>query len=193
MENRRRWLVVILTALLVPLLMSFVVPPSFSLTLQIPAAMAIKRLGLSIGERADAVIVVSVLTAWLSIALPVAIATLMLTSKNRAIKLAGVSVLIGVTVWLLIAGRSQKERVYVGIYEHGFERSDFHPNGNCWRPPYWLEGVAPVLRGTANYAAVRVTFVGDATSLGGHGHLGTYVREVKVNKVLSVEPAQPCR
>jgi hypothetical protein len=193
MRSRGRWLFIFLVTLSLPLLAVFALPPSFWLTLQIPAAMAIKRLGLSIGDSDTAMIVASVLVAWLSLAFPIAILSYVITSSRRAVRLVGVVGLIGVIVWLLVAGRSQRQRVYAGTYQHGFERSEFYPDGNCWRPPYWMDGFAPALHGFGNNSAVRVTFVGDATSLGAYGHLGAYLRRVQVSKVISVEPAQPCR
>ncbi|HLH07077.1 MAG TPA: hypothetical protein VKW78_07565 [Terriglobales bacterium] len=181
-----------LTAVLLSLFVVFALPSSFGLALQIPAAMAVNKLELyRAGETAT--VIVSVLVAWFSIALPIALFAYLLTSVNRVARLTAAALLIAVAGWLVIAGRSQKQRVYVGTYEHGFERSDFHPNGDCWRPPYWLDGFAPALHGFGDNSAVRVTFVGDATSVGGYGHLGAYIRQIRVSKVLSVEPAQPCR
>ena len=189
----RRWLVITLAAVLILVFMVFVLPPSFTLPLQTPEVMATRKLGLSFGPGTTAMVVVSVLVAWFSIALPIALFTYILTSASRVARLTAAALLIAVAGWLVITGQSQKQRVYVGTYEQGFERADFYPDGNCWRPPYWMDGFAPALHGFGNYSAVRVTFVGDATSIGGYGHLGAYVRRVQVSKVLSVEPAQPCR
>jgi hypothetical protein len=189
----RRWLVITLATFLTPIFVVFVLPPSFGLALQIPEVMAIRKLGLSLGGGATAMVIFSVLVAWSSIAFPIALFAYILTSTNRVARLTAAALLIALAGWLLITGRSQKQRVYAGPYEQGFERSDFYPDGNCWRSPYWMDGFAPALHGFGNYSAVRVTFVGDATSVGGYGHLGAYVRRIQVSKVLSVEPAQPCR
>jgi hypothetical protein len=180
-------LVITLAGVLIPLFMVFVLPPSCALALQIPGVMAIRKLGLSFGSETTAM-VVSILVAWFSIALPVVFFAYILTSTNRVVRLTAVGLLIAIAGWSLITGRSQKQRVYVGTYQHGFERSDFYPNWNCWRPPYWMDGFAPALHGFGNHSAVRVTFVGDATSLSRYGHLGAYVRAVRVSKVISVEP-----
>jgi len=39
---------------------------------------------------------------------------------------------------------------------------------------------------------VTVKFVGDESSIGGYGHMGAYLRQVKVVRVLEVGPALPC-
>jgi hypothetical protein len=182
-----RWLVVTLAAVLIPLFMVFVLPPSFALALQVPAVMAISKLG-----RGGNTAFVSVFVGWFSIALPIAFCAYILSGTNRVARLTTAALLIAVAGCVVITGRSQKQHVYVGTYQQGFERSDFYPDGHCWRPPYWMERFSPELHGFGNSSAVRVAFVGDATAVGGYGHLGAYVRRVQVSKVISVEPAQPC-
>jgi hypothetical protein len=89
---------------------------------------------------------------------------------------------------------------FEGIWERGFERSDFFVNGNCHRPRYWLglsgsgsEELYGKIRALDRPRAVRVKFVGTTTPMGSYGHMGQYLREVQVEKVISVEPAQPCK
>ena len=191
--RNRRWLVITFAAILIPLCMVFVLPPSFSLTLQIPEVMAIRKLGFKSGGGTAPMVVLSILVGWFSIAFPFVVFAYFLTSRNRVVRLTMAALLITLAGWLAITGRSEEQRVFVGTYEYGFERSAFYPNGNCWQPPYWMDGFAPALHGLENSPAVKVAFVGDATSLGGYGHMGTYVRRVHVNRVISTEPAQPCR
>ena len=84
---------------------------------------------------------------------------------------------------------------FEGIWERGFEHSDFFVNGNCDRPSYWLRGSEEFygkIRALDRPTAVRVKFVGTTTRMGSYGHLGKYLREVQVEKVISVEPARPC-
>src|SRR6267142_4822800 len=93
-----------------------------------------------------------------------------------------------------VLGVHNKE--FEGTWENGFERSDFYYGGECWRLPYWLEPT-PELNGRfdalGNPPAVRVKFVGDTTSMGSYGHLGQYLREIRVMRIIEVETAQPCR
>lgn len=188
-----RWLVIVLAAIFIPLCMVFLLPPSFALALQIPEVMAIRKLGLKSGGGTAPMVVLSILVAWFSIAFPFVVFGYLLTSKNRVVRLTASALLITLTGWVVITGGRQEQRVFVGTYEYGFERSEFYPNGNCWRPPYWMDGFAPALQGLENSPAVKIAFVGDSTSLGGYGHLGAYVRRVHVAKIISAEPAQPCR
>jgi Type III secretory pathway, component EscT len=84
---------------------------------------------------------------------------------------------------------------FEGIWESGFEHSDFFVSGNCDRPRYWLRGSEEFygrIRAFDSPTAVRVKFVGTTTRMGSYGHLGQYLREVQVEKIISVEPARPC-
>jgi hypothetical protein len=84
---------------------------------------------------------------------------------------------------------------FEGIWERGFERTRFFVNGNCHRPSYSLRGSEEFyekIRALDRPRAVRVKFVGTTTRMGSYGHMGQYLREVQVEKVISIEPAQPC-
>ena len=91
--------------------------------------------------------------------------------------------------------RAERNREYEGTWEQGFERSDFHYAGECWRPPYWLIPTPEIHEelGKTQTGALNVRFVGDATAIGRYGHLGQYVREIRVVRIIEVRPAAPCR
>ena len=78
----------------------------------------------------------------------------------------------------------------------GVERTDFYDGSKCWHLPYWL---APTLElGTrvdalGNPPAVQVKFLGDTTSIGPYGHLGQYLREIRLVRIIEVNVARPCR
>lgn len=92
--------------------------------------------------------------------------------------------------------RGKHHKEYEGTWEGGIERSDFYDRGGCWHLPYWLE---PTPELSSRFAAlgypraIKLKFVGDTTSIGSYGHLGQYLREIRVVRVIGVEAAQPCR
>jgi hypothetical protein len=84
--------------------------------------------------------------------------------------------------------------VFAGYYYHGFEKSDFKPNGTT--DVWWLSGnissvvnlfIAPSRNELPQvkepvYLVVR----GSLTPGGGYGHLNAYKRELSVTEVLEV-------
>src|SRR6185369_739101 len=88
---------------------------------------------------------------------------------------------LAVTLAFQISGSRNKE--FEGIWEQGFEHSDFFVGGNCDRPRYWLRGTEDFysqVHALGNPTAVRVKFKGTTTRLGSYGHLGQYIREIQV-------------
>jgi len=84
-------------------------------------------------------------------------------------------------------------RTFSGRYVFGFEVSEFTPTGRQER--WWLGGeigpitnrlVAPVGEKPAMHSPVFVTVEGQLSSPGRHGHLGQYIRELRVTRVISV-------
>jgi hypothetical protein len=184
-----RQLVVLLVSLALPPALIIVLPSSIALALQIPGELAVRKLGASGGFA----VVTGLLICWVSLAVPVAFLIEVMVSRNRVAKALLLGLFSILCIVLVVTGRSQKDRVFVGTFEYGFERSDFYPNGQCWRPPYWLVPL-PEIHGRMNSlgSVVTVRFVGDATSIGSYGHMGTYVRQVRVIRVLDVQPARSC-
>jgi hypothetical protein len=91
--------------------------------------------------------------------------------------------------------RGETSTEFEGTWEMGFEQSDFFIGRNCARPRYWLhasEDVYSKVSTLGDPRAVRIKFVGTSTRMGDYGHLGQCLREVHVEKVLSIEPTQPC-
>jgi hypothetical protein len=97
---------------------------------------------------------------------------------------------------LLFEARGKHNEEYQGTWEVGFEQSNFYDHGGCWRTPYWLEPTPELssrFAALGNPRAVKVKFVGDTTSIGEYGHLGQYLRSIRVVRVIDVEAAQPCQ
>jgi hypothetical protein len=129
-----------------------------------------------------------------------------------AVVLAAVVIAIEKTIWhrrrlfvacavaacaiLFFEARGKHNKEFEGTWEVGFEQSNFYDGGGCWHTPYWLEATPELYSRFAalgNPRAIKVKFVGDTTSIGGYGHLGQYLRLIRVVRVIDVESAQPCR
>jgi hypothetical protein len=129
-----------------------------------------------------------------------------------AVVLAAVVIVIEKTIWhrrrlfvtcavaacaiLFFEARGKHNREFQGTWEVDFEQSNFYDGGGCWHTPYWLEATPELysrLATLGNPRAVKVKFVGDTSSIGGYGHLGQYLRLIRVVRVIDVESAQPCR
>jgi len=104
-------------------------------------------------------------------------------NRFRAFSYIFASLLAAIVVFWAIA---TKNRTYEGILQHGFERSDFYPRGDCSASPYWFEAKGEaadqlnkrwVELGRPN--GLRLRFVGDLTHIGLWGHLGKYKREIQ--------------
>jgi hypothetical protein len=92
--------------------------------------------------------------------------------------------------------RGESNQTYTGTVEWGFEVSAFHPNGNCSRPAYWFDSDTPgggeILQRWLDLGrprAMRVTFVGDLSSLGRWGHIGGYIRQIRAVKLIDASAA----
>jgi len=87
----------------------------------------------------------------------------------------------------------QSAQTFSGRHVFGFEVSEFTPAGRQER--WWLGGeigpithrlVAPLGEKPAMHSPVFVTVEGELSSPGRHGHLGGYIRELRVTRVISV-------
>jgi len=92
-------------------------------------------------------------------------------------------------------GGAQFER-YSGFYRQGFEQSDFYPGDGGG--PWWLSydgdfwsRIEPFGKGAGrgNYVLVRIEVAGELSAVGDYGHLGAYQRELRVERLLSVDAA----
>lgn len=174
-----------------PILSAFVLlllPPAFALVLQIPAALVLQKAGLS----GTVAVITSLVVDWFLLTLLAGAFYIGLISESLVSRLCVLVTLLLLVIFYVVGGRPEYGKTYTGLYEHGFERSAFYPNGQCWRPSYWVDAM-PELDLPKDSSAVEVTFIGDTTSIGSHGHLGGYIRETRVIKVLAAKPAAPCR
>lgn len=183
------------SAFLVFLVGDFFVPPMVDLLLW-PGDRASRVLGIS---EIGAGLVVGTVIAWV---LWTAIFATIIAAIKRFLwphkKLFLVCALAFVAV-LFFQARGTHNQEYDGTWEFGFEWSAFYPRGGCWRPPYWLESTSELsgpsgkLEALGNPSAVRIKFVGDTSWVGSYGHLGGYMREIRVVRVIDVRAARPCR
>lgn len=183
------------SALLVFLVGVFFVPPIAGLLLW-PGDRASRMLGISEVEEG---LVVSIVIAWVLWA--AVFATMIAVIKqflwpHRKLSLVCAIVIVAA---LFFQARGSHTKEYDGTWEFGFERSAFYLGGACLRPPYWLEptselsGPSGKLEALGNPTAVRIKFIGDTNWVGAYGHLGGYMREIRVVRVIDVQAAQPCR
>ena len=176
-------------------LAGFFVPPIFALLLW-PGARVSRMLGIS---EVGAALATGIVISWV---LWAAVFAVMIAAVKQALwphrKLFWVCFSVVVAVLFFEAcGTHNKE--YEGTWEFGFERSDFYAGSGCWRPPYWLEptselsGLSGKLELLGNPSAVRIKFIGDTSWVGPYGHLGRYMREIRVVRLIDIQAARPCR
>jgi hypothetical protein len=82
----------------------------------------------------------------------------------------------------------EASRRFSGQYIFGFEQSDFTPSGSKER--WWLDGnIGPITRRAIQMHPLFLVVEGELSSRGKHGHLGAYVRELRVTRVVSASSA----
>ena len=84
-----------------------------------------------------------------------------------------------------------------GTFESGPEQSEFFPDGDCSKKPFWFHfpdnyDMNARIKALEFPPAVRVKLIGNLSRLGNYGHLDAYPREVWPIKIISVDPAPPC-
>ena len=101
---------------------------------------------------------------------------------------------------VLLWGLGSRDKMFEGTLQWGFEKSDFHLNGNCSATPYWYDSSKnPTVNlhdrwvELGKLEAMWVKFRGDLSSLGRYGHLGKYWREIRPATVIEVKPATACK
>lgn len=85
-----------------------------------------------------------------------------------------------------------------GVLQLGFEKSAFYDRGDCSSKPWWFE--ESEADGTLHKqwdllgrpTAIHIRFIGNVSSIGRHGHLGQYRREVVAVHILEVSASKGC-
>jgi len=109
-----------------------------------------------------------------------------------------------VTVILMVASafwaKGSSNIVLEGTLQRGFEQSDFYPNGDCSKKPFWwvwpseldsdLNARWKVLETSG---ALHVKVRCNVSSVGMHGHLGAFLLEIQPLEIISMGPAARCR
>jgi hypothetical protein len=191
----RKFLVIaaltILSVLLLFLVCGIFVP-ALDRRLLWPGFRAAKALGIS--EEGGKYAVVGIGVAW---TLWAAVFAALITAIKNTIwhrRELLVACAAAVCVILVFQARGRHNREYDGTWEVVFDRSDFHYGCACWHLPYLLEPTAELssrLDALGNPPAVKLKFIGDTTSIGSYGHLGQYLREIRVVRIIDVQKAQP--
>jgi hypothetical protein len=103
---------------------------------------------------------------------------------------------VGLVLW----GKGRRDIVLDGTLQWGFEESAFFPNGDCSNKPLWWEwpnnrdsDLDAKWKALGKPTALRVKLRGNLSSIGLHGHLGAYHREVQPITLLSVSAASRCQ
>ena len=190
----KRWhLVLAVVSIALPAALLFLLPTGLGQLLLSPGFLVVRSLRMDNGDLAP--IAVQVVVSWLFCAVMTGLAITLVTRFlwPRKILLALCALVLVGTCFAEFRG--ERNREYEGTWEQGFERSDFHYGGQCWRPPYWLIPTPDIHEklDQGHTGALNVRFVGDATAIGSYGHLGQYVREVRVVRIIETRPAAPCR
>jgi len=86
--------------------------------------------------------------------------------------------------------------IYSGYYTNAFEKSIFQPSGT--NEKWWLTRTYSVLSREelnkncpnkgSNPCVVYLSLEGELSSIGEHGHLSKYNRELVMNKLISIKP-----
>ena len=113
--------------------------------------------------------------------------------RKKWMRLLIISLLLFVTTFVaLYSTIAWQEGVFAGSYRIGFEISDFRPVGTN---EHWWMSEGDNLRSLPDcpltnpcHLVVRGQLSG---SLGPHGHLGAYKRELRVTEVIEQRPLQP--
>jgi hypothetical protein len=191
---RHQPLVLAVVSFALPVAVFLLLPPALARLLLAPGLRLVSALDLNRkGDFASILMYMGV--SWLLLALVTAlcIVTLKRTLWRRRVVLIVFVVVLGAIA--VVAGRGERNEEYEGIWERGFERSDFYYRGECWRPPLWLVPTPDIheLLSQGQSGALSVRFVGDSTPIGRYGHLGLYLREVRVVRMIGARPAAPCQ
>jgi hypothetical protein len=120
-------------------------------------------------------------------------------ASHRVLTIAAVAVaacVVAVVIW----AEGRRDIVLDGTLQWSFEESAFFPDGDCSQKPYWLEwsnnrdsDLDEKWKALGKPAALRVKLRGNLSSIGLHGHLGAYRREVQPITLLAVGPASRCQ
>jgi len=120
---------------------------------------------------------------------------------QRHNKAALIIVLVVVTAGsIYLWARGSHGRVFDGLLQVGFEKSDFYPDGDCAASPYWYGGSAKDSENLrvrwkeiGSPPAMRVKFRGDLSRLGLYGHVNKYPREIRSTAIVEAEAAPACQ
>ena len=101
---------------------------------------------------------------------------------------------------LVFWAKGSRDIVLDGTLQRGFEESAFFLDGDCSNKPFWWEwpnqldtDLDAKWKALGQPSALRVRVRGNLSSLGWHGHLGVYRRQVQPIALISVSSASRCQ
>jgi hypothetical protein len=104
------------------------------------------------------------------------------------------------TFALVFWAKGSRDIVLNGTIQRGFEESAFFLDGDCSNKPFWWEwpnqldnDLDAKWKALDQPSALRVRVRGNLSSLGRHGHLGVYRRQVQPIALISVSSASRCQ
>src|SRR2546421_8155141 len=115
-----------------------------------------------------------------------------MTAMRRRMKFglgigAGAVLAAGLFLW----SKGSHDKVFEGVIEWNFEKSDFYLKGDCSASPYWYDGSSKPSanlydrrKEIGNPRAMQVKFRGDLSRVGLYGHLNKYIREIHSTEII---------
>jgi hypothetical protein len=120
-------------------------------------------------------------------------------ARRRVLIIVAVGIaasIVAVVFW----AKGSRDMVLDGTLQRGFEESVFFRDGDCSNKPFWWEWPNQLdsdldarWKSLGKPTALRVKVRGNLSSIGLHGHLGAYRREVQPVTLISVSSASPCQ
>src|SRR5581483_5160762 len=118
---------------------------------------------------------------------------------KRRLSVAVVAIAVASALFLLWA-RGRQNLLLEGTLQFSFEESAFFPDGDCSAKPFWWQypnaldsELSTKWQALGKPPAMRVKVRGNLTSIGMHGHLGGYWREIQPLAIIETNPASRCR
>jgi hypothetical protein len=124
------------------------------------------------------------------------------TRTKRQVLIAIVAIVVVCLLSFILWGRGRRKVLLEGTLQWGFEQSAFFPSGDCSTTPFWWNAngtdqhdndLNARWQALGKQGALRVKVIGNLSSVGMHGHLGLYRREIQPVQLISVGPAPRCQ
>ena len=119
---------------------------------------------------------------------------------KRPAAIVGSALIIILIIASMFWAKGRRSIVLEGTLQRGFEQSAFYPNGDCSKKPFWWQWPNDLdsdlnarWKAIGTSGALHVKVRCDVSSVGMHGHLGAYIREIQPLEIISISTATRCR